>query len=906
MKQLTMTKVLTPLAALAFAFGVQAAIVPVETFDGSGDVGQSVTNRTGWSFTPGADLADDASVITAYGESATPAYLPDGQSAGANYLKLSTEDGTLFRNMKTDGNSLDLYGGLFVDTDVQFTVTDASDSPTNTVDAADKFVIWLEAGEEQGVAYTNLCVLGHSFGATTATRTDKVYTLKPAFGTLSIIPGEWHRLTVKAVSSFTATGETLSYPAFQVYLDGNQLFANENIAGDGDQEALGIEDFTSFLGYFPARAATMTSLTKVGFSGEGALDSVVVTRDVPTCAGGVAVAVTWDTTVLDYVEVKTADGQNAFGETLTTSPVTIKVDPGVQFALVPTYKSGYSASTHAVSYAAAVGSAATVDATGVVTATGAGAIDVTTTPRDTVKVSFDFANLMTHIGEAMASDFVSVVFSINGVTEKTVTISNWDEEKDDDTDGIFSFEGLKLGTNVAITVTYAQNSGWTTEAAETPDTSCLTRSSYTFTVTSLPEGRAATVAVDAFKPGATVDGDPVRTFADALTAALDKGTATIALAQDATASEAAEIAANKNITIDLAGYTITGASGEAAVFSVLANGTLTITNSTVTVGAVVAGSATACISNAGTLNLQAGNFNGAISGGTIYVTGGAFTHDISSGATFPTGYGLEAVPGAVTYVYAFRALPYDITYYYEGTSLTIAGATTSYTVEDNVTLPTTNDVNTALTTAGIDGVTFDSWTNATGTVAGWVAGEKTGDQIFYVKTAAITPSGEELAPGEQSSATYATAEAATNALANVTITASAAVATELGDTTTYLTKFEKKVVESNGEYKIEIGLTAAATSDLTTDAGDQAATLAAQLSTVAATADATSVDLTGAEPGFYYSVGYATTVAGPYVEGTRAMADSTGAVSLPIPAKTGGATAGFYKVFINVADKPAN
>ena len=187
-----MTKVLTPIAALAFAFGVQAAIVPVETFDGSGDVGQSVTNRTGWSFTPGADLADDASVITAYGESATPAYLPDGQSAGANYLKLSTEDGMLFRNMKTDGNSLDLYAGLFVDTDVQFTITDPSDRPAPTQD--DKFIIWLEADNSGN---TNLCVWAREYSIAGTVgfnnSSNKVYTL----GSVNaVVPNAWYRLTV--------------------------------------------------------------------------------------------------------------------------------------------------------------------------------------------------------------------------------------------------------------------------------------------------------------------------------------------------------------------------------------------------------------------------------------------------------------------------------------------------------------------------------------------------------------------------------------------------------------------------------------------------------------------------------------------------------------------------------------
>jgi hypothetical protein len=52
MKQLTMTKVLTPLAALAFAFGVQAANPGAPEGFESYTAGTTViTNQTGWSFT---------------------------------------------------------------------------------------------------------------------------------------------------------------------------------------------------------------------------------------------------------------------------------------------------------------------------------------------------------------------------------------------------------------------------------------------------------------------------------------------------------------------------------------------------------------------------------------------------------------------------------------------------------------------------------------------------------------------------------------------------------------------------------------------------------------------------------------------------------------------------------------
>ena len=171
MKKLTMTRVLTPLAALAFTLGAQATAVSTagfETTEPEGAsvkyaAGSSVTNIVGWSFTAGGDEAPDASTVTTYASSGveTPSVLPDGTTAGDNFLKLSTEDGILFRNMDGTANAdaVELYAGLYVDTDVQFTLTDTSDRPAATSD--DKFIIWLEADEDAGT--TNLCVWAREY-----------------------------------------------------------------------------------------------------------------------------------------------------------------------------------------------------------------------------------------------------------------------------------------------------------------------------------------------------------------------------------------------------------------------------------------------------------------------------------------------------------------------------------------------------------------------------------------------------------------------------------------------------------------------------------------------------------------------------------------------------------------------
>ena len=121
-----------------------------------------------------------------------------------------------------------------------------------------------------------------------------------------------------------------------------------------------------------------------------------------------------------------------------------------------------------------------------------------------------------------------------------------------------------------------------------------------------------------------------------------------------------------------------------------------------------------------------------------------------------------------------------------------------------------------------------------------------------------------------------------------------------GTAETYASYFAARADGSH----VVIEMNAAGTNALEAASTNVAAQVAADLSAVAATADATAVAVTGAEPGFYYSVVYdddltalGTTAA---VEGPRALANAAGAVTLPIPAKKANATAGFYRVKVSV------
>ena len=103
---------------------------------------------------------------------------------------------------------------------------------------------------------------------------------------------------------------------------------------------------------------------------------------------------------------------------------------------------------------------------------------------------------------------------------------------------------------------------------------------------------------------------------------------------------------------------------------------------------------------------------------------------------------------------------------------------------------------------------------------------------------------------------------------------------------------------------VVIELTAAGTNALLTASTNVAAQVAADLPEVAATTDAMEIAVTGARPGFYYSVVYddnlRTLGASAGGEGPRALANVNGSVVLPIPQKKANATSGFYRIKVSV------
>jgi len=150
----------------------------------------------------------------------------------------------------------------------------------------------------------------------------------------------------------------------------------------------------------------------------------------------------------------------------------------------------------------------------------------------------------------------------------------------------------------------------------------------------------------------------------------------------------------------------------------------------------------------------------------------------------------------------------------------------------------------------------------------------------------------DIEPGQQDATVYQDAAAATAALANVTIVEPDDVKTNETITAEakadYDAMFEKKVVEVEGGYAIEVGLTAAAETTLQEQANDDAAEIVDAIDDGEVTFETT--------PGLYYSIEYGTSLSmGSETEKVMATGST---LTLDMPAKSG--NSGFYKVKISV------
>ena len=220
-----------------------------------------------------------------------------------NYLEVDTSTGILWRSFEQasdqgmgEAKVID-DGGTYVDTLIQFTPVPAA--VPFEMGADDKLAIRLQIDTSGGTPVTNLIVRAayvNDDGHETSVNATN-YTLNTAS---PIVPGQWYRLTVKALADVTQcqerSADPMGFTGFEIYLDGVLLAATTPTFGTGYMayatgedswlDADGDADLITYLQsgkVFPSLlgATADATIQAIGFQGEGAVDDIVMSDGNP-------------------------------------------------------------------------------------------------------------------------------------------------------------------------------------------------------------------------------------------------------------------------------------------------------------------------------------------------------------------------------------------------------------------------------------------------------------------------------------------------------------------------------------------------------------------------------------------------------------------------------------------------
>ena len=279
----------------------------------------------------------------------------------AKYLALDTEGGTLWRSIAAIDHNVQegTYGlgaaqtvaatGTYLDTLVQFTVTE-DEAPT--VGADDKLAIWLQADGNT----TNLMVKAGYYNAAGTFVTEGTNFVVSG---VTVTPGTWYRLTVKAIDDVVdSASEFASFyklPVFTIQIDGTYMTASEatlaseytsGLATSGILTSDTVSEFNNgkyFLSLKMGTPGTATTLQGVGFQGTGAVDEIVWTEDNPfPAAATIDFTLTWtasEVSAVSYVLSTDLTTTNSL-----TSGTAVQLAPGdgtATIELIPTFETGY-------------------------------------------------------------------------------------------------------------------------------------------------------------------------------------------------------------------------------------------------------------------------------------------------------------------------------------------------------------------------------------------------------------------------------------------------------------------------------------------------------------------------------------------------------------------------------------
>lgn len=296
--------------------------------------------------------SEDGSTVVAHDKEGAPTGWTE-KAFGSKYLALSTEGGTLWRTIKiaeqvknpetgaviepakwdaSASQEVPADTGLYIDTMVQFTPTEDGSAPEIGKDA--KLAIWLNvATADDGTATTNLCVRGSNYEVG-FTPISTNFTLVTETGeNPDIRPGEWCRLTVKALVVYQDEESGSGLFGFQIKLNGGDLklaagspYANIMDMLSGIELAEDVNSLITAGKIVPilGNSVSLFELSAVGFKGSGAIDDFLVTTTAPsyeTSVTSVDFTLTWGEGVSSVT-------YTIEGETKTaTKDARITVDP---------------------------------------------------------------------------------------------------------------------------------------------------------------------------------------------------------------------------------------------------------------------------------------------------------------------------------------------------------------------------------------------------------------------------------------------------------------------------------------------------------------------------------------------------------------------------------------------------
>ena len=416
-----MKKLMTLLSAAAVAFGLQAADFADTgtSFEGmtAGDlditssINELVADSSGyWETNGNAQVSLTVVDGTSVSRSETGKF-PEQfeEELQQQYLSIKTPFGNpAVRHINSNHNTKSFTNGFYFDSLVKFTAFD--DDPTTTAVTNDfegaKIAVWLqEVTENDVVTGTNLCIRAGYLGGQ-GDPTAKTYVSR-SFRNADA----WHRLTIKAIPSIYAGGDT---PGFVVFIDGQYVKASletYDTGIDGTNVSDTYAEYFENRALFPSMVQSVTgydSLKSVSFDGQGEVDDIVFTETAPDFAkDSEYVHIYW--TPADITAL-TIDGDELTPEEIAAGDYKASFSDNLQLAVTATYAEGKVGGAWTTTGSATVSgntfSFTAGDETGTIVATAAAA-------------SFDgssFASLSGAIAAAKSATVADKVLKIFGAT----------------------------------------------------------------------------------------------------------------------------------------------------------------------------------------------------------------------------------------------------------------------------------------------------------------------------------------------------------------------------------------------------------------------------------------------------------------------------------------------------------